>query len=91
MLEALGRAQLNTGRYAAAARTVSGRSWRQARVTITHISGSASRWPVTGTRAAAEPSISRWRPRCAPTCRHYTDALRGVRATLRARAARASA
>ena len=83
VLEALARAQFDAGRYARRP-TTSGRSWRPARVTTTHTSGSAlpSPAPVTG-RCRGAPRPGRGH---APELPHYTEALRGVRATLRAQA-----
>ena len=54
-------------------------------MTITHISGLVSRWPDGNPAAAAEHLALAAAMR--PDLPHYTNALRGVRATLRARAA----
>ena len=84
VLEALGRAQFDTRRYdgrrAHLPADRGGQPDRRLRPVRPRPGAGPGRRP-----AAPRPSTSRWPRRCGPELRHYTDALRGVRATLRAR------
>ena len=84
VLEALGRAQFDARRYARR-QTASGRSWRPARADDYAQFGLGLALARDGNPAAAAEHLA-LAAAMRPDLRHYTDALRGVRATLRARA-----
>jgi Flp pilus assembly protein TadD len=85
VLEALGRAQFDTRRYAAAAKTFRQIVEASPSDDYAHFGLGLALARDGNPRAAAEHLALAAAMR--PELRHYTDALQGVRATLRARSA----
>jgi tetratricopeptide (TPR) repeat protein len=83
VLEALGRAQFDTGRYAAAAESF--RQIVEASPTDDYAQFGLGLALARGGNPAAAAEHLALAAAMRPELRHYTDALRGVRATLRAR------
>ena len=85
VLEALGRAQFDTGRYAAAADSF--RQIVEASPSDDYAHFGLGLALARGGNPAAAAEHLALAAAMRPELRHYTDALRGVRATLRARSA----